>query len=158
MERRKARGGPCDHARCDGQNCRQWAEEEFTPSPADLELGKKLVEEGWICVSVKQRIIVKWKTPPPDFVHLINPELRGTYWGRLARAILSRNLGSRMEYELQHEYHRMHRPVNSGMVEVQKLSLKQIMAFKKLRKQMTEKRDKDFFEEFYDSFKAKPLS
>jgi hypothetical protein len=135
----KARGGKCDHPNCYGEPCKQWADEEFQPGPDDLELAKKLVDDGWMSVSSKYRRIVRWKEPPPDTLHLVNPELRNTYWGRLAFALLGRHLGVRMEHELQHEAHRMHRPVNSGLVEERTLTLKEFMAFKKLREERKEK-------------------
>jgi hypothetical protein len=144
----KARGGPCDHPNCYGGPCKQWADEEFQPGPEDLELGKKLVDEGWKVISAKGRRIVRWKEPPPDILHLVNPELRDTYWGRLAFVILGRNLGIRMEHELQHEAHRMHRPVNSGLVEERTLTLKEYMAFKKFREERREK-DKPFYDKIH---------
>lgn len=147
-----ARGGPCNHRRCAGGPCKQWADEEFTPEPADCEMAKKLVEEGWMSVSSKYRRIVRWTEPPPDIIHMINPEIRDTYWGRLALSVLSQRLGVRCEHELHHEHSRMHRPVNSGLVEVRTLSLKEFVAFKKFRKERDEK-DKAFYADLY-----KPVS
>lgn len=144
----KARGGKCDHPRCDGGPCKQWAPEEFEPSQADLELGKKLVDEGWKAASSKYRRIVRWKEPPPGIHHMVNPELRDTYWGRLAFTILGRQLGIRCEHELQNESQRTHREVNSGLVEERILTLKEFMAFKKFAKERSEA-DRVFYEGLY---------
>lgn len=79
------RGGKCTHPECLswGEGCRQLTDEELTPTPEDVELGKQLVADGWYSVSTKYRAIRRWRTPPPAPEDVVRPEFADSFFGKI---------------------------------------------------------------------------
>jgi hypothetical protein len=98
----------CTHRRCPPGNCLAYTEATVTPTPADEEVAKHLVAEGWWSTSAKYRTIRRWKEKPPTVEELIRPELLNTFHGkRLAAALrphIKYNYGSYMDPETRAPY------------------------------------------------------
>jgi len=87
------RNDECNHPNCEGGPCKSLTREELTPTPADIELGDRLVAEGWIQTSSKYRHVRRWAKPgAPRAIDLITPEHRDTAWGRRAVRAIERHV------------------------------------------------------------------
>lgn len=100
--------------------------EELAPGPADLELGVRLVAEGWRSVSTKSRAIARW-TPgfePPTGLEMVRPALHDTVHGKAAIEMWERHgrTTSRLRDAFQDQ---------TGTLERRELTVRQWQGFKK---------------------------
>jgi hypothetical protein len=50
--------------------------EEIEPDAADVELGKRLVAEGWKSISTKYRRVARWVREAPPLLEIVDPVWR----------------------------------------------------------------------------------
>lgn len=122
------RGGKCDHRNCDGGPCKQLTDEELEPAEKDIATAQALIDEGWLSVSTRHRLVAKATDAMPTAEQLIRPEMFPTEFGG--------KLAEMWHYERIHLL-RMLASGNTvgkdrGLVESKELTLREFRAFKKL--------------------------
>lgn len=80
--------GLCNHRRCPPGECCAYTPATLRITPADEELARQLVAEGWWSTSRKSRSIARWKEPIPPIEQMFRPEFLATFHGeRLAELV-----------------------------------------------------------------------
>ena len=110
----------CNHKRCAGGLCKMLTPEEIEPSTDDIELGRRLVAEGWRSVSTKYRRVRRWVRVAPPLLEVLSPEWREhpVFKTAAKRVDYSRKYGLREDVE------------GSPDVETLELTIKEWRAFK----------------------------
>jgi hypothetical protein len=91
-------------------------------APDDQALARKLVAEGWVGVSNKYCLVIRWKTPPPTPDRIIAKEFQDTFWGKTMMALYKQRILG--DWEL--------RQAPKELVEEMTLTFAQYRAFKNL--------------------------
>lgn len=130
----------CNHRGCPEGDCQMLTPEELEPGAEDLELAARLVEEGYLSISRKYRMVARLTDKVPTAKDIIRPEMLDTPIGRemakwweghqcyLLRMVAS-GAGGDGCMTLPHTRERIS---IVDLVEVRELTIKQFRAFKKL--------------------------